>query len=167
MKLFFLLAFATIPIIANAQNVGIGTTSPTQKLEVSGNIKSTGLIVNTGGQTYDFLMQANSNGQVGAKKGFGALGLRYIICVEGSFPNISPPAATSPFLAEIKLFAGNYAPVGWMFCEGQTLPIVSNQGLFSVIGTTYGGNGTTNFLLPDLRAAGAARDRSDRSGRLR
>src|SRR5437763_14485397 len=153
MKSIFILPFISIAIIARAQNVGIGTSTPTQKLEVSGNIKSTGLIVNTGGAQYDFLMQANGSGQVGVKKGFGALGLRYIICVDGNFPNISPPTATSPFLAEIKLFAGNFAPVGWMFGEGQTLPIVSNQSLFSVIGTTYGGNGTTNFVLHDLRVA--------------
>jgi len=105
------------PIMVCAQNVGIGTTTPTQKLEVSGNIKSAGLIVSTGGAQYDFLMEANTSGQVGVKKGFGALALHYIICVDGNFPNVNPPTATSPFLAEIKLFAGNYAPAGWMFCE--------------------------------------------------
>ena len=140
-------------ITVYAQNVGIGTTTPTQKLEVSGNIKSTGLIVNTGGAQYDFLMQSNASGQVGAKKGFGALALHYIICIDGNFPNINPPTATSPFLAEIKLFAGNYAPSGWMFCEGQSLSINTNQALFAVMGTTYGGDGRTTFALPDLRGA--------------
>ena len=49
------------------------------------------------------------------------------------------------------MFAGNFAPTGWAFCQGQLLPIAQNQALFSLLGTTYGGNGTTTFALPDLR----------------
>jgi microcystin-dependent protein len=56
-----------------------------------------------------------------------------------------------PFIGEISLFAGNFAPAGWMFCQGQTLPIPQYTALFSLLGTYYGGNGTTNFCLPDLR----------------
>ena len=56
-----------------------------------------------------------------------------------------------PFLAEIKVFAGNFAPRGWALCEGQILPINQNQSLFSLLGTTYGGDGRTTFGLPDLR----------------
>jgi microcystin-dependent protein len=56
-----------------------------------------------------------------------------------------------PFLAEIKIFAGNFAPKGWAFCFGQILPIAQNTALFSILGTTYGGNGQTTFALPDLR----------------
>jgi len=56
-----------------------------------------------------------------------------------------------PFIAEVKLFAGNFAPRGWAFCEGQLLPISQNSALFSLIGTTYGGDGRTTFALPDLR----------------
>jgi microcystin-dependent protein len=56
-----------------------------------------------------------------------------------------------PFLGEIKIFAGNYAPMGWMKCEGQILPISGNDALFAVIGKTYGGDGTTTFALPDFR----------------
>jgi microcystin-dependent protein len=56
-----------------------------------------------------------------------------------------------PFLAEIKLFAGNFAPRGWAFCDGQLLPINQNQALFSLLGTMYGGDGRTTFALPDLR----------------
>jgi microcystin-dependent protein len=56
-----------------------------------------------------------------------------------------------PFLAQIILFAGNFAPRGWAFCEGQLLPIAQNQALFSILGTTYGGDGRTTFGLPDLR----------------
>ena len=55
------------------------------------------------------------------------------------------------FLGEIRMFAGNFAPKGWAFCQGQLLLIAQNQALFSLLGTTYGGNGTTTFALPDLR----------------
>lgn len=56
-----------------------------------------------------------------------------------------------PFIGEIKIFAGNFAPRGYAFCDGQLLPIVQYTALFSILGTTYGGNGQTNFGLPDLR----------------
>lgn len=56
-----------------------------------------------------------------------------------------------PFLGQIILFAGNFAPRGWALCEGQILPINQNQALFSLFGTTYGGDGRTSFALPDLR----------------
>ena len=54
-------------------------------------------------------------------------------------------------IGEIRMFAGNFAPYGWAFCQGQILPIAQNTALFSLLGTTYGGNGTTTFALPDLR----------------
>ena len=57
----------------------------------------------------------------------------------------------NPFLAEIVMFAGNFAPRGWAFCDGQLLPINQYQALFSLLGTTYGGDGRTTFALPDLR----------------
>src|SRR5215212_9817165 len=55
------------------------------------------------------------------------------------------------YIAEIRLFAGNFAPRGWAFCAGQILSIASNTALFSLLGTTFGGNGQTTFGLPDLR----------------
>ncbi|WNG57681.1 phage tail protein [Archangium gephyra] len=58
---------------------------------------------------------------------------------------------SEPFVGEIRMFAGNFAPRGWAFCQGQILPIAQNQALFSILGTTYGGNGQTTFALPDLR----------------
>lgn len=58
---------------------------------------------------------------------------------------------SEPFLAEIVLFAGNFAPRGWAFCQGQILSIAQNTALFSLLGTTYGGDGQTTFALPDLR----------------
>jgi len=59
--------------------------------------------------------------------------------------------ANTPFLSEIRLFAFGFAPKGWTICAGQLLPINQNTALFSLLGTTYGGNGQTNFALPDLR----------------
>lgn len=56
-----------------------------------------------------------------------------------------------PYIGEIRLFAGMYAPVGWMFCDGQTLAISQNEALYSLVGTTYGGDGLNVFKLPDLR----------------
>ena len=56
----------------------------------------------------------------------------------------------SPYVGEIRMFAGNFAPNGWMFCEGQTLPIAENEVLFQLIGTTYGGDGQETFNLPNL-----------------
>jgi microcystin-dependent protein len=58
---------------------------------------------------------------------------------------------STPFLAEIKMFSFDFAPNGWALCNGQLLPINQNQALFSLLGTTYGGNGQTTFALPDLR----------------
>ena len=57
-----------------------------------------------------------------------------------------------PFLSEIRMFSFNFAPRGWALCNGQLLPINQNQALFSLLGTTYGGDGRVNFALPDLRA---------------
>lgn len=56
-----------------------------------------------------------------------------------------------PFVAEIRIFAGNFAPKGWAFCNGQLLPISQNTALFSLLGTTYGGNGKSDFALPNLQ----------------
>ena len=57
----------------------------------------------------------------------------------------------TPFIAEIKMFGGNFAPRNYAFCNGQILPIAQNTALFSLLGTTYGGNGQTNFALPNLQ----------------
>src|SRR3954469_19752561 len=58
---------------------------------------------------------------------------------------------SEPFLAEIVMFAGNFAPRGWAFCNGQIMSIAQNTALFSLLGTTYGGNGQTTYALPDFR----------------
>lgn len=57
-----------------------------------------------------------------------------------------------PFVAEIRIFPFNFAPKGWAWCDGQLLPLSQNTALFSLLGTTYGGNGKSNFALPDLQA---------------
>lgn len=58
---------------------------------------------------------------------------------------------SSPFVGEIRMFGGNFAPAGWAFCSGQLLAIAENDTLFALIGTTYGGDGQTTFALPDLQ----------------
>src|SRR5690349_3101496 len=63
-----------------------------------------------------------------------------------------------PYLGEIRPFAFNFPPKGWAFCDGQILPINQNQALFSLLGTTYGGNGVTTFALPNLRGRAAVGD---------
>jgi microcystin-dependent protein len=150
-KTFFVVMLMTTGIVLS-QNVGIGTDNPSEKLEVNGNVKTNGVILNNGGSQYDFLVKSNATGEVGYKKAYGAQAINYIICVNGNWP--SPNSATvSPFLGEIKLFAGNFAPQGWMLCQGQLLSINQNTSLFSLLGTSYGGNGQTTFALPDLRGA--------------
>lgn len=59
---------------------------------------------------------------------------------------------SSPFIGEIRMFAGNFAPVGWAFCQGQLIPISENDALFNLIGTTYGGDGQSTFALPNLQS---------------
>jgi microcystin-dependent protein len=58
---------------------------------------------------------------------------------------------SNPFVAEIRIFAGNFAPKGWALCDGQLMPISQNTALFSLLGTTYGGDGKSNFALPNLQ----------------
>ena len=80
------------------------------------------------------------------------LGLNYIVATQGLFPTREPGNLSGDvYLGEVSLFAGNFAPRGWAIAEGQALPINQNQALFSLLGTSYGGNGVTYFQLPDLR----------------
>ena len=58
---------------------------------------------------------------------------------------------SDPFIGEVRIFGGNFAPAGWMSCEGQLIPISENDALFTLLGTTYGGDGEETFALPDLR----------------
>lgn len=90
------------------------------------------------------------------------LGLTWCIALEGTFPsrNLTAPIiadddstqlASTPQLGSVSLFAGNFAPRGWARCEGQLLPISQFSALYSIVGTQFGGDGITNFALPDLR----------------
>lgn len=78
-----------------------------------------------------------------------------IMTVLFSFP-CAVSANTEPFMSEIQLFSFGFAPKGWALCNGQLLTINQNQALFSLLGTTYGGNGTTNFALPNLNGGSAS-----------
>jgi microcystin-dependent protein len=74
------------------------------------------------------------------------LGVNHIIALQGTYPS-----SADPILGEIIMFGGNFAPRSWAFCDGQLLSISSYSALFSILGTTYGGDGRTTFALPDLR----------------
>jgi len=65
--------------------------------------------------------------------------------------NTTPVMSDTPFIGEVRWFAGNFEPRGWAFCDGRLLAINSNQALFALLGTNYGGDGRTTFALPDLR----------------
>lgn len=154
-KLYILSFLLLVTTAMVSQNVGVGTNAPTEKLEVNGKVKANGLIVNTGGSQYDFLMKNTVSGEVGFRKAHGGLGLNYIICIDGEVPAPSGDPLTTPFLGEIKLFAGTFAPAGWAFCVGQILSVSQFPSLFSILGYTYGGNGQNTFALPDLRGTTA------------
>ena len=79
-----------------------------------------------------------------------SLELNYILCTNGSFPSLDGHFE-QPFLGEVRLFAGNFAPAGWSLCQGQLLNITDNEALFDILGTTYDGDGVTTFGLPDMR----------------
>lgn len=94
------------------------------------------------------------------------LGVNYIIALQGAFPERSGGTqANGPMMGEIRMFGGNFPPAGWAFCEGQLLAISSNSALFSILGTTYGGDGRTTFGLPDMRGRAAVhQDNNHRLG---
>ena len=98
-----------------------------------------------------------STGATGGGQSFdnmqASLAVNYIINVSGTFPSQS--GAGDTFLGEVRQFGGNFAPGGWEFADGQDLPIAQYSALFSLLGTTYGGNGETHFGLPDLRGRAA------------
>lgn len=154
MKLILLVIIQLLTAaVLNGQNIGIGTNNPTEKLDINGNLRANGLLLPAAaGSQYDFLMKNSSTGEVGFKKGFGAVAINYIICISGIYPSTTV-YNTDPWLGEIRMFAGTFAPSGWAFCNGQLLGISQNQALFSLLQFTYGGNGQTTFALPDLRGA--------------
>jgi microcystin-dependent protein len=78
--------------------------------------------------------------------------LTFCIATEGIYPVSEPGLATAPYLGEIRMFGFNFAPGGWVSCDGRLLPIGEHLPLFDVLGTAFGGNGYTDFALPDLRS---------------
>lgn len=93
-----------------------------------------------------------STANIGSNQAFNIMNpyqvLNWCISLYGTFPSYS---GANPFIAELMLFAGNFAPVGWTKCDGQLLPISQNTAMFSLMGTMYGGDGETTFGMPDLR----------------
>jgi microcystin-dependent protein len=77
---------------------------------------------------------------------------KFILTILFAVGLITATMAQDAYLGEIRLFAGNFAPRGWAFCNGQILSLQQNTALFSLLGTTYGGNGQSTFALPDLRS---------------
>jgi Phage Tail Collar Domain len=146
-------AFTEVMRVKGNGTVGIATPSPQATLDVAGSTKTNSLIIVNGGNTSDFLVKSTAQGLIGFRKGYGGTGMNYIIALYGDFPGQNPPHVNGIMLGEIKLFSGYYTPDGWAICNGQLLPIVTNQSLFALIGTIYGGNGQTNFAVPDLRDA--------------
>jgi len=82
----------------------------------------------------------------------GPQGVQGLPGPEGPTGPQGPEGLNKPFIGEIRLFGGNFAPRDWAFCEGRLLSINDNQALFSILGTNYGGDGITTFGLPDLRS---------------
>ncbi len=80
-----------------------------------------------------------------------SLELNFILCTNGTFPS-QDGSTTAPFLGEMRLFAGNFTPAGWVFCQGQLLNVSSNIALYNLLGTSFGGDGVNNFGIPDLRS---------------
>ena len=151
-KILFPLLF----FVANtteAQRVGVGTATPSEKLHVVGTLKTYGMKIQNGGNNGDFISQSNATGTVGHKKAHGGFGVNYIICMQGIYPQPSGPNLTNgPIVGEIVAFTGDFAPANWRMCHGQVLVIDSFTALYSLIGTTYGDGGTdSTFQLPDLR----------------
>jgi len=99
------------------------------------------IVVNNTNNTISFQQPVLDNMQP-------SLALNYICALQGLFPTRN---WSQPTIGQVSLFAGNFAPRGWALCNGQLLPISQNTALFSILGTTYGGDGRTTFALPDLR----------------
>jgi microcystin-dependent protein len=98
---------------------------------------------------------ANTTSSMGGNQPFDRMPpfvvINYIMATAGAYPSPGGGATVDPFMGSIELFPLNYSLNGWLPCNGQLLPIASNAALFSLLGTTFGGNGVNNFAMPDLR----------------
>lgn len=136
------------------QDPAVNTTDPGATLAADGSTKTDSPA--SAPSIPDFLVKTNPGEKPVTRKGHVAVGIRYIICASGIFPANSTAGIPGPFLGEIRMLASPQdftIPTGWYACEGQLLVINPNQSLFSLLGTTYGGDGLTTFALPDLRGA--------------
>jgi Phage Tail Collar Domain len=129
-------------------NVGIGELNPTAKLDLVGSFKyrdgneTEGKVL-----TSDFL--GNATWQ--SANNFAGVPMKICMAITGTFPSPGIGSASDDiYLGEIKVFPYSFVPQGFIECKGQLLNITTNAALFSIIGTTYGGNGTTNFAVPNL-----------------
>ncbi len=138
-----------------AVGTGAGPGLPNVNLGQSYGVASTTLSLSQIPSHAAPLANGGSTGITGGGQSFNSqnpsLGLNYMIALQGIFPTQGGSGGNVPLLGEIRLIAGTFAPAGWSFCDGQLLSIAANTALFSILGTPYGGNGTTTFALPDLR----------------
>jgi microcystin-dependent protein len=134
-------------------NVGIGlaaNTQPTSNLQVEGTMN-----YKDGNQGNGKVLTTDNNGNATWQppaQTTPTLGLKYCIAIAGVYPSFvgGGPSSLETYLGEIKIFPYTQVPDGFLECKGQLLSIAQNTALFSLLGTTYGGNGLTNFALPNL-----------------
>ncbi len=145
-----------VPNLAGRAPAGAGVAPGLTPLALGGMVGSQGTTLTIANLPPQLLRLSNGNMAVlGGDQPFSlqqpTLGLNYIIATSGVFPTAGgvEPDGT-PFLGEISLFAGTVAPAGWQFADGQLLSIVTDEALFALIGSTYGGNGINTFALPNL-----------------
>ena len=153
MKIILSILSFSFTMAVFSQNVGLGVANPVERLEINGKLRTDSITIATGGSQSDFLMRSNVQGTVGHRKGHGAMAFNYIICAAGIFPNPSGGNHSSgPYVGDIRLFVGDFAPTNWKLCNGQYLrkDSVFNSALYSLLGNAYGSTDTT-FALPDLR----------------
>lgn len=144
----------------SAVKVGIGLTTPVYNLDVTGGTNLNGTFrLQKLANNYRGVLTAGSDGTVSVRSTPDGITLNYIICMNGYYPlqedGSYSTSVSGPYIGEVKMFAGNYAPAGWALCNGQVLSIYKYQMLFAILGTQYGGDGVSTFALPDLRGRAA------------
>ena len=144
------------------QTISFETTTNTVTLTDGGSFVLENVVLPAGTAPNDFMVYNGTHWVAASLNNTGGseyvdirqpyTAISYIIALQGIYPSRNGP---EPFIGEISMFGGNFAPRGWAFCDGQLLAISQNAALFSLLGTTYGGDGRTTFALPDLRGRAA------------
>jgi len=144
----------SVPYSLYAEKAGNGLTE-SERDKLNEAIVPQGAVAQGNLLTYDgnnWIAQDLTTGNTGGNQAFYNVqpyqAIYYIIALQGIFPSRN---GAEPFIGEISMFGGNFAPRNWAFCDGQLLAISQNTALFSLLGTIYGGDGRTTFALPDLR----------------